>query len=572
MVAVRRGGGRAIGADVHHEMWGIDCKVVAAPQKPGRVWAEKKALPRPPRNFCAIFVHSSSGEPDLRVTSSVSSEAARFRLFALFWGGQTILEMGKWGEMLASSQQFLVFSLACLVCLRPGLPLRLLCLAVVQVLVALTKMPWLTNHTIVNTVANLTLVASLLPVLRGRTGGPAWSHFGALVSGNEDFREQFGTDWIRYFAPLLRTELLLVYGWATFHKLNSDWFDPEQSCAVIFWNRMVGFTPWTQGLGVLGFCMPYVALGIEILLPVLLARRRWRMAGILSGLCFHLMLGLVGFYRFSAIVTALYCLFLPDWVVVAVDEQWAAWQLRWGQLPRWLVYCVSLPARRVYSALTGVAAFLVLIRFPMSFPQPPLVLVREQILAQRAGWSLLFQILWLAATAGVFAMLLVVVRRYRFHTDRPQRVRVPGWLWIFPILTMLNGASPYLGIKTEASFSMFSNLRTAGTQSNHLLIRVPMALVSEGTDFVEISETTDGELQRVRDSNYQLAWMELCSYAEARIQRGEDFGLILRRQGIVSEYLSVKQARDQFRHQRWLVRTLTWFRPVNMDPICPCMH
>lgn len=480
--------------------------------------------------------------------------------------------MGKWGEMLASSQQFLMFSLACLVCLRPGSPLRLLCLAVVQVLIAFTKMPWLTNHTIVNTVANLTLVATLLPVLFHRPRRLASWQVDVVPSDDVDLRQQYGAAWVQYFAPLLRAELLIVYGWASFHKLNRDWFDPEQSCAVIFWDRMVRFTPWTQGLGALGFCMPYVALGIEILLPVLLARRRWRLAGILTGLCFHVLLGCVGFYRFSAIVTALYCLFLPDWVVDAVDERWAALQLRWSRSQFWLAHCISSRCRQWLSVLIAIAAIVVLLRFPMSFPQPPLLLVREQIQSQRIGWSLLFQGLWLAATTGTFAMLLVVLRHYRFNEDRPQRVRVPGWLWIFPFLTMLNGASPYLGIKTEASFSMFSNLRTVGAQSNHLLIRVPMALLSEGTDLVEVSSTSDGELNRVRDSNYQLAWMELCSYAEARIQRGEDFRLALRRNGLVSEYLSVKQSRAQFRPQRWLVRTLTWFRPVSMDPVCPCMH
>jgi len=39
------------------------------------------------------------------------------------------------------------------------------------------------------------------------------------------------------------------------------------------------------------------------------------------------------------------------------------------------------------------------------------------------------------------------------------------------LLYLLNGASPYLGLKTEASLSMFSNLATEGGRTNHLLDR-----------------------------------------------------------------------------------------------------
>jgi hypothetical protein len=38
------------------------------------------------------------------------------------------------------------------------------------------------------------------------------------------------------------------------------------------------------------------------------------------------------------------------------------------------------------------------------------------------------------------------------------------------MLAFLNGTTPYLGFKTIVSYSMFSNLRTEGGQSNHLLI------------------------------------------------------------------------------------------------------
>jgi hypothetical protein len=42
--------------------------------------------------------------------------------------------------------------------------------------------------------------------------------------------------------------------------------------------------------------------------------------------------------------------------------------------------------------------------------------------------------------------------------------------WLIPLLALVNGATAYLGLKTVANYSMFSNLRTEGGQTNHLLI------------------------------------------------------------------------------------------------------
>lgn len=42
--------------------------------------------------------------------------------------------------------------------------------------------------------------------------------------------------------------------------------------------------------------------------------------------------------------------------------------------------------------------------------------------------------------------------------------------WTVPLIALLNGATPYFGLKTVSNFSMFSNLRT-GAHTNHILVR-----------------------------------------------------------------------------------------------------
>jgi hypothetical protein len=196
----------------------------------------------------------------------------RYKLFALFWGSQTILEMGKWGEMLASPVQLLVFTSAIFVCLHPGSMARLLLLAVLQVGISVLQMPWLSNHTLLNTAANITLIATFVQL--------CWFDRKGIRRVSSDR----ASEWCALFSPLLRTELLIVYAWASFHKLNVDWFDTEQSCAVILWDRMVRWTPWADGLRPIGVVMPYLALLTEFLLPILLAHPKWRFWGVLFGL------------------------------------------------------------------------------------------------------------------------------------------------------------------------------------------------------------------------------------------------------------------------------------------------
>jgi hypothetical protein len=48
---------------------------------------------------------------------------------------------------------------------------------------------------------------------------------------------------------------------------------------------------------------------------------------------------------------------------------------------------------------------------------------------------------------------------------------MPKFMFVFLVLLFLYGMTPYLGLRTAGNFTMFSNLRTEGTFSNHLLLR-----------------------------------------------------------------------------------------------------
>jgi hypothetical protein len=226
------------------------------------------------------------------------------------------------------------------------------------------------------------------------------------------------------------------------------------------------------------------------------------------------------------------------------------------------------------------ATLLMLTRLRFVLPEQPMLLVREQTLNSRGGWSMLFQAVWFAATLLSMVTLCVVYLRVndqgkgrsRLDESVNERGAALGWLWIFPVLVFVNGAGPYVGLKTESSFSMFSNLRTAGERSNHLLVRRPLQLLVEGTDLVEIISTSDRELTRVRDGHNLIPWMELCSYIQEKVRRGDTFDLTIRRNGVFGSYPSVGAYREVFVYPSGWVRKWTWFRTVNTDPVCPCLH
>ena len=83
-----------------------------------------------------------------------------------------------------------------------------------------------------------------------------------------------------------------------------------------------------------------------------------------------------------------------------------------------------------------------------------------------------------------------------------------------PILVVLNGVTPYVELKTSASWNMYANLRTAGGDSNHLLVRRTFPITSPQDDLVEVVDTDDGILATYRDGGFLLPVRTVRAYLE----------------------------------------------------------
>ncbi|WP_102145778.1 hypothetical protein [Mycobacterium hubeiense] len=235
--------------------------------------------------------------------------------------------------------------------------------------------------------------------------------------------------------------LLGVYLFTVFHKLNSAFFDPSTSCSGSLLAQLLGRNGLEVALnaGVVQSVAIATVL-IEVAVLVLLAIPRLRCWGVLAGVAFHALLALASFYDFATIVFALYVLLVPAEVFAALA-------------PR------AKPLRRL--ALAGFAAHVLL----------SISAGLADTAASPVGlpWHTLLVATWFIA---VGPLMFPLVWAYLAVRDR---VETPGWrlrpvvLLIIPLLAFVNGVTPYLGLKTVANYSMFSNLHTEEGRTNHLL-------------------------------------------------------------------------------------------------------
>ena len=437
-------------------------------------------------------------------------------LFAAAWALATLFHVAS-----HQGREYVLVAAAVWLLLRPASPWRLALLAVVQIHKTWVWSPLVSNHWIFTAIVGATFLAAfgLLVLRQRRLGVPAG-------------------DVYRLFAPAARLELLLLYFFVVFHKLNSSFLDPDTSCAAAFlaaqFPGLLPDTPFAGGLAIA------ITIGFEAAIPLLLLFRRTRYAGILVGVAFHAGIALnplEGFYNFSAMLFAAFTLFLPGDLVPRARARWQAARSAGQRL------AFGLRA----AAAAGIPAALLLL---VLWPAP----VRDPVVA---AWVLY---------AGAVIALLAVFRQEASSSGASGALFRPGSpvLLLFPVLTFVNGASPYLGLKTETSFSMFSNLRTEGGVTNHLLVPAGTQIFGYQRDLVAVTGSTDTFLQRLAERRLLIPAFEV---------RRKGFGSVSYvRDGVEVTVDPVSEDPRFAERPPALMRKLLIFRPVTPGAQQPCRH
>lgn len=345
--------------------------------------------------------------------------------------------------------------------------------------------------------------------------------------------------------PLIVTELVVMYLYTVIHKLNYDFFNPAVSCAVSMHHELAAVVPWVPDGEWTWWPTIVGTLAIELAIPLLFLSRRTRSLGLVIGLVFHHFLALHphgGIYSFSGLLFALYALLLPDASLRWIGARWQAAPL----------------AVRIVGPLGIVGGFAATIFLQLSAYRGGQGFMAANAIGY-AAWAPLAVLI-----AGVYVVGLSVASRQNPDVADAGLATSGGpWrpLWILPLLVVLNGACPYLDLKTTTAFSMFSNLRTEDGHNNHLFLpRLP--LFGYQDDLVEVREANDPRLAGLARSGDLLPWFEFRRIASTtrpgtviRCRRnGEE--LVLRRDDPSPE------SQEAFTPHRWWMAKLLVFRPI----------
>jgi hypothetical protein len=408
-----------------------------------------------------------------------------FGLFAVLLALSLILHQLWWDGFEVFSVHFLVVLAALWVVMRPTSVVRFLTMLAAEVLAVAVDMPGVGSHTLFVLVLGACVLAyaGATAVRTRRIPGP-----GALFARS---------------APFLAVSLLLVYAAAAVAKMNTGFLDPAYSCAVPLSARVAWFDPslldgaWRVVPAIWG------TVAIELALPVLLAVPRTRMLGLAVGGAFHAVLALAGNVPFSALALALYVAFLPTDTparlrAVVADRPglgvWAGWVRRLARSHAALPVAVGgwLACAAIFSAEPAAGRALI------------------------ANGTRLVVVAFVLA-AGVLAVLCRRPGSPAVHAARSLRLGHPAFA-VGVGLLVLNSLSPYLGLKTESSFTMFSNLKTEGPYWNHAFIPEAVKVFPYQDQLVRVTDSNDPVLERRTRGGALIVRLELERYLRLRPQ------------------------------------------------------
>ncbi len=401
-----------------------------------------------------------------------------FGLFGLLFALSLILHQLWWDGFEVSSPHFLVILAALWTALRPTSVVRFLTMIGMEVFAVALDMPDVGSHTLLVLVGGICLLTFA-----------AWTTL-------REWRLPDAAFLFERMAPFFAVQLLLVYAVAAVAKMNTGFFNPDISCA----RPMLSKLAWSHlsFLDATGSVTASIwgTVLIEVALPVLLAVRRSRMLGLILGGAFHAVLALAGNVPFSALALALYVALLPADTPTRLRSLVAARP----DLGRWASRTLLVGrSRAAFPVAVGcwLAGAAVFTNGPA--PRPVLISIGTRLL------------LVIAFAAAILLTLGLAREGSPGRGPRPLRLRHP----VFSagiLLLVLNSLTPYVGLKTESSFTMFSNLRTEGGQWNHLFIPKAVRVFPPQDDLVRITASNDQALQASTANGLLLVRFELERY------------------------------------------------------------
>jgi hypothetical protein len=474
------------------------------------------------------------------------SKFDRFSLFTFSWAVATTMHTLSFSNDIRLFSPFTWLSsfVAIFLILNPRSVYLFVLMLFCSIIKSIQWLPYTPNHILFELIINTGMFVTLIVLY--------FKYRFDWNAGNEN-------DWLRNeifisFAPFVRISLLILYFYAVFHKLNWDYFNPQISCGSFLLEGFGSRLPHSISQNYfIRVGSVWGTLVTETVIPLFLLFRRTRNAGILLGMGFHFFLSghpHPGLYSFSALLFGLYCLFLsPDFPDKLETFAQSFFGKNWMRIAKGFRYFMA--------GIIGFAFVIILVGFVEVFHS-----------VFKSG--LLIWIIWAVIAITIFT---AVISKYKlaqedFSTAYYLKARM---YWIIPLLVFLNGLCPYLGLKTQTSFSMFSNLRTEGGITNHLFMPVSLHLTSLEEDLVEITSTNYEHFQEYNDRSQLITFFEF--HREAS-EVNKDFFVEYKRNGQLQR-LEIKNGISSNTEITTPLNIFSYkfirFRPIDKGP-CLCKH
>ena len=349
------------------------------------------------------------------------------------------------------------------------------------------------------------------------------------------------------FIPIRKTlclSLFVLYFMAGFHKLNADFLNPEVSCASNFFLRYT----WAYGIPATVFpkalltFSPYLVLSIELIGALFLLVPTLQIYGVLMFVGLHSYLAPLSFYDFASICYAALLCFLPLSVFQGEEN-----------LKR---------AKKGMTALVGImiAGALISKLFMHlewnTFIKPDYA----QGFYFLIGSFYFMRQLYLNLKAEGYKIYKIPgVNLFKFHKDTPR------WMHLLPLFLFIYAGTSYLGLRTTGNTSMFSNLRTEGGVSNHLLISSAWQPFDFQKDLVFIKSVHHKYAYYKKSQPAPNMWMtsfELRRIVEMWKSKDASVPMELIQNGELKVYDDIVTSKDWSEPLPWVLKKTMMFRPI----------
>ncbi len=422
-----------------------------------------------------------------------------------------------------------------LLLLRPNNLLFFALLLITSIIKTFLWLPYGPNHLLFEMFLNIGILSALIKA------GVANN----LLTINPEQRKSV----YEVFVPFVRVEVIILYLFAGIHKLNSDFLNPGISCATFMLNGIrdnvwpiISINSFSE------YASIYGTVFVEFLIPILLFIRRTRTIGLTVGLIFHYILSIYphqGLFSFSILIFAIYSTFLSEETVQRLYFCLKALKHRDVSYLK-----VFIPITLIWTFIATAAIYSHHFSLPIKY----------------LGFGAWYY------TGGILISfyLTTLIKERLIHKKNFSAVKCPVLMLLILLITF-NGICPYIGLKTETSFSMFSNLRTEGSKTNHFFIPTKYHLTNWQEDLVEIEDSNLPVLQKYKQGNNLITFIEfrrIVSNAKGDIyvkylRKGKKQLLIVRN-GISNQLEATEQL-------PFLIKKFVRFRPIDKG-LCLCKH